>query len=134
MKKKINGDYLPLQILKTTTALRPRAWEQMKDFHDHNGQDGLSHWPEWCYAPIAAAIAVATEGAPITPQNREYFLNSIKLAQQIAPLAPWRLSKEVFLVDEISRCFYLNKTEIWIFPQRSCYSCHTLAFTWSFIT
>lgn len=100
MKKRINNDYPPLHLLKTVTALRPLAWEQMKDFHDHNGRDGLSHWPEWCYAPIAAAIAVATEGAPITPQNREYFFNSMKLAQQIAALAPWRLSKEVFLVDE----------------------------------
>lgn len=88
MKKRINNDYPPLHLLKTVTALRPLAWEQMKDFHDHNGRDGLSHWPEWCYAPIAAAIAVATEGAPITPQNREYFFNSMKLAQQIAALAP----------------------------------------------
>lgn len=100
MKKRINNEYPPLHLLKTVTALRPLAWEQMKDFHDHNGRDGLSHWPEWCYAPIAAAIAVATEGAPITPQNRELFFNSMKLAQQIAALAPWRLSKEVFLVDE----------------------------------
>ena len=92
MKKRINNEYPPLHLLKTVTALRPLAWEQMKDFHDHNGRDGLSHWPEWCYAPIAAAIAVATEGAPITPQNREYFFNSMKLAQQIAALAGWEIA------------------------------------------
>ena len=133
MKKRINNDYPPLHLLKTVTALRPLAWEQMKDFHDHNGRDGLSHWPEWCYAPIAAAIAVATEGAPITPQTREYFFNSMKLAQQIAALAPWRLSKEVFLVDEDFEALLFER-DGGISPQRSCYSCHTLAFTWSFTT
>ena len=97
MKKKNYDVYAPLDLLKKTTVAYPNAWKQMESFHNENGVGGLPAWPEWCYAPFAAAIAVATSGAPLT--NPEKFLLAMPAAQTIAALAPWRLSKEVFVMD-----------------------------------
>lgn len=88
-------EYQPLDLLKTVTKRIPQCWKQMDDFHQANGQDGLPKWPEWCYAPFAAAIAVASQGRPL----ESIFAEDIKLAQCIAALAPWRINKEVYVVD-----------------------------------
>lgn len=66
-------------------------------FHTDNGKEGLPSWPDWCYAPIAAAISVATENLPDTFEVR---IQAMRDAQRIAALAPWRISKEVFVMDE----------------------------------
>lgn len=66
-------------------------------FHADNGKKGLPSWPDWCYAPIAAAISVATENLPDTFEVR---VQAMRDAQRIAALAPWRISKEVFVMDE----------------------------------
>lgn len=87
--------YPPIQLLQSVSHAYPHAWERMADFHRRNGQDGLPSWPEWCYAPFSAAIAVATGG-------NLYDLLPLSLAQMsqcIAALAPWRQSKEVYVVD-----------------------------------
>lgn len=89
--------YAPLELLKRTTAIFPDAWKQMEKFHKENGTNGLPSWPDWCYAPIAASIAVATSGAIVA--NIEEIMPAMTAAQTIAALAPWRLSKEVFVMD-----------------------------------
>lgn len=97
MKKKFNSEYPPLALLKKVSAERPEAWEQMKDFHDHNGKEGLPPWPDWCYAPMAASFAVASKGKADTFYEKWSF---VSLSAEIAALAPWRISKEVFVIDE----------------------------------
>ena len=89
--------YTPLYLLKRTNALFPNAWKQMENFHNENGTEWLPKWPNWCYAPMAAAIAVATSGSIVT--NIEEIMPAMSAAQTIAALAPWRLSKEVFVID-----------------------------------
>lgn len=90
--------YPPLKLLQQINAVYPRVWEQMKYFHDTNGEGGLS-WNNMCYAPISAALACVTNGADI----EQLPANEIRLANHTAPivaaLAPWRLDKQVFVLD-----------------------------------
>lgn len=88
--------YPPLELLKRTAAKYPQAWDQMDMFHRLNGRDGLPAWEPWCYVPIGAALAVALGDKPDTFDNR---MAAMRDAQRIAALAPWRQSKEVFVID-----------------------------------
>lgn len=85
-----NNTYPPLQALKTISALCPEAWELMERFHASNGVD-LPAWPDWCYAPMAASLAVARR---VSTGH-----DSVTLGQQLAALAPWRISKEAYVFD-----------------------------------
>lgn len=97
MKKEV---YLPLDILKKITAHYPKAWEQMAMFHSENGSPELGSWPEWCYAPMSAALAVASQGYDLNKLPVDIRMGITSMAQAIFALAPWRLSKEVYVVDE----------------------------------
>lgn len=98
MKKRPEA-YPPMTLLKRVTAEYPGCWDKMKMFHDLNGKGSIPDWELWCYAPISAAIAVATNGLPVEPGNQYDFLDAIPAAQCIAALAPWRISKEVYIMD-----------------------------------
>lgn len=89
--------YPPLELLKRTTAKYPKAWEQMEMFHNLNGKEGLPKWEPWCYAPISAAMAVTMGDCEDSFDTR---MNTIRDSQIIAALAPWRQSKEVFVIDQ----------------------------------
>ena len=99
MSKSYTTEYPPLRLLKQVTAKYPSAWAKLDDFHNSNGKDNLPSWPDWCYAPMAASIAVVTNGAPKTMDNEEFFMDSVIETQQVAALAVWRRSKEVFVFD-----------------------------------
>ena len=92
--------YLPLDILKKITAHYPKAWEQMEMFHNANGEPNLGTWPEWCYAPMSAALAVASQGYDLNKLPIDIRMEITSIAQAIFALAPWRLSKEVYVIDE----------------------------------
>ena len=92
--------YLPLDILKKITAHYPKAWEQMEMFHNANGEPNLGSWPEWCYAPMSAALAVASQGYDLNKLPIDIRMGITSMAQAIFALAPWRLSKEVYVIDE----------------------------------
>lgn len=94
------GTYLPLEILKETSIKFPTAWKEMEMLHNGNGVGSIPAWPEWCYCPMAGAMAVAskqlgTYARGAYPER----LNMVTWAQKIMVLAPWRLSKEVFVLD-----------------------------------
>ena len=97
MKKEI---YLPLLILKKISEQYPKAWEQMEMFHSENGSPQLGSWPDWCYAPMSAALAVASEGYDLNKLPIDIRMAMISVAQAIFAIAPWRLSKEVYVIDE----------------------------------
>ena len=96
MAKKSNYDYPPLALLKEVSGAFSTAWSDMERFHAGNGQRGLPSWPAWCYAPMAAALASASRFFQNSVDGR---MDAIPAAQAIAALAPWRLSKEVFVMD-----------------------------------
>lgn len=86
MAKKII--YPPLALLRSINNEMPEAWDLMKILHESNGED--HKWDERCYAPIGAAQAVTLQLLG--------HIDAIK-ATQIAALAPWRRSKDVFVLD-----------------------------------
>ena len=96
MAKRNNHEYPPLSLLKETTSAFPAAWADMERFHAANGAGGLPSWPTWCYAPMAAACAAASRAYPDTYSGRA---DAIRAAQVISALAPWRMAKEVFVMD-----------------------------------
>ena len=89
---------LPLDYLKKIKNDYPGAFEMMQDFHDNRGKNGIPDWPEWCYAPIAASISIATMGD--NNLNPWKLMSAMPAAQAIAALAPWRISKEIFVLDD----------------------------------
>lgn len=97
MKKEI---YLPLLMLKKISEQYPKAWDQMEMFHSENGSPQLGSWPNWCYAPMSAALAVASEGYDLNKLPIDIRMAMISVAQAIFAIAPWRLSKEVYVIDE----------------------------------
>ena len=58
--------YPPMALLKKTAQQYPKAWELMANFHAENGMNGLPTWPDWCYAPMSAAVAIASGGRNFT--------------------------------------------------------------------
>lgn len=96
-KKNSKHEYPPLALLKDISSAFPNAWTDMECLHMGNGRNGLPSWPTWCYAPMAAASAVASRSFPNTYDGH---ISAMPYAQAIAALAPWRLSKEVFVMDE----------------------------------
>lgn len=92
--------YLPLEILKKITEQYPKAWEQMEMFHSKNGSPQLGSWPDWCYAPMSAALAVASKGYDLNKLPIDIRMGMTSVAQAIFAMAPWRLSKEVYVINE----------------------------------
>ena len=58
------SDYPPLLLLRQYSQDLPRAWREITRLREARGKD-LPWWPDWCYIPIAGAVAVVTEGAPL---------------------------------------------------------------------
>lgn len=96
MKRKRRDEYPPLELLRRMTAEHPGIWDDMEMLHKENGTGGLPHWPEWCYAPIAAAMASVMGPDEATLDRKR---EAVRDAQAVAALAPWRQSKEVYVLD-----------------------------------
>lgn len=88
--------YPPLALLRRITAKYPSAWEEMEMFHNACGSPPLPKWESWCYAPMAAAYAITMQDLQNNFENRMAVISDM---QCIAALAPWRLSKEVYVID-----------------------------------
>lgn len=111
--KKNFVEYPPITLLKQISAHYPDVWIHMREFHIANGQRGMPKWIPECYAPIGAAIAVTTRGRNVYP--RELDMQTMADAQCIAALAPWRLDKEVFVLDkemEALLCSHIDDLDI----------------------
>lgn len=91
----------PILLLRQYSQAFPRAWRQIADMRSQRGKT-LPWWPDWCFIPIAGAIAIITDGAPgLGPAEYE------KLATYppavMATLAAWRVTKGVYRFDDTLR-------------------------------
>ena len=92
--------YPPLALLNHVDNFFPRAWAQMDDFHRHNGLESLPSWPSYCYAPMGAALAITrTDFGEALPPYVNIDDYATPYAQMIAALAPWRINKDVYILD-----------------------------------
>ena len=68
------------------------------------GREKLGNWPDWCWAPLAAAVAVVSRGTPDPEQARMGAWD----APAVAALAAWRATQGMYrfspaLWDALSR-------------------------------
>ncbi len=84
----------PKQILREIGRQWPNIWTQFKQMRSEKGI-ALPDWPEWCYIPIAAGVAIATQGGPI---NNQCFDSKYSPAVLTAA-ASWRVSQGVYRFD-----------------------------------
>lgn len=85
---------VPLELMRKVEGEYPEAWDQMAYFHSLRGSDPDMQWPEWCYAPMAAASAIVTD-AMIPDFSEKAFFD----ISSIFALAPWRLTRQVYAMD-----------------------------------
>lgn len=106
----------------------------MENFHAENGMNGLPTWPDWCYAPMSAAVAIASGGRNflLLPVNQQQDI--INSAQKIFALATWRLSKEVYQLDPDFAQLLFEQTNDLDIPSEIFYSFLILASTSKFQT
>ena len=58
---KHKSDLMPMQVVRDIGKHYPGVWQDVKKFRASKGKD-LPDWPDWCYIPIAAGIAITTGG------------------------------------------------------------------------
>lgn len=86
----------PKQILKQIGRTWPEAWQQVKQFRAGKGKD-LPDWPDWCYIPIAAGVAIATQG---NDSKLHQAILDFKLSPAVVTAAAaWRVSQGVYRFD-----------------------------------
>lgn len=73
----------------------PDALERLDFAIRHQGQDGIPDWPQWCYAPIALAMACVMAKNTSVPTPEE-----ANVAARIAGLAPFQLGRGVYTLDD----------------------------------
>lgn len=86
----------PKVILKEISRSFPQAWEQVKRFRAGKGKD-LPDWPDWCYIPLAAGVAIATQGDD--DQLFRASFNTRLNPAVITAAASWRVSQGIYRFD-----------------------------------
>ena len=103
MKRKNTEKCLPLELLKQIDTIAPWIWDKAEEFHNYNINHKYSLWPKWCYVPVSTLLDIMGNGNDdiyYGPDGMRY----ARLAQISAALAPWRISKEIYVMDsEIER-------------------------------
>lgn len=76
----------------------PDVWNRLARFREQKGRPPLPDWPAWCYLPIAAGFAVATDGRPDI--DYEQRLSGALWGAPLVGLAAWRITKGIWDYDE----------------------------------
>ena len=81
----------PIQLLNNISKKHPTAWSHINIFRNSKGND-LPDWPDWCFLPLAAWIAIASNGADVT-------LEHASIAARLAALGTWRYTQGIYRFD-----------------------------------
>jgi hypothetical protein len=76
-------------LLKELRRRYPIALISLRQFAERRGDPALGGWPDWCWLPMAGAVAVVTS-AQGPPGD----------IARVAALAAWRLGRGVYVLDE----------------------------------
>lgn len=87
-RKKPGQDCVPLQVVRNLTNQVPDIWDRVERIRDEK----KTSWAEWCYFPMKEGVTMAYG---LCGQDQ---LMSSYYGQQICALAPWRVSKELFII------------------------------------
>jgi len=81
----------PITHLEMLGGEHPNAWLNIDKFRQGKGRD-LPDWPEWCFLPMAAWIAIASDGGQVS-------FDEIECAQNLAAIGTWRYSQSIYRLD-----------------------------------
>ncbi len=87
------GEVPPRTAMREIVSRWPNAWRQADVFRESRGSDGIPSWPEWCYLPIHAGVAIATQGRP-NPEIQSSIWPAL-----ISGIAAWRVTQGVYRFD-----------------------------------
>ena len=88
-----NAPLRPVAILREYGRRYPDAWRQVDRFRLQRGAE-VPAWPEWCYVPIAATLAIVDAGRPGADR-----LAVAHDAAVLAALAAWRIGQGIYRWD-----------------------------------
>ena len=92
--------YPPLRLSDKVTHYYPEIWDTMKTYHYINGISPSMSWSKLCYIPIGGAMTCISYDEDTNAYSDDDRLAVIKLGGIVSALAPWRLNKRVFVLDE----------------------------------
>lgn len=79
--------------------LYPQAWKQVEIMRSGRGQD-LPDWPNWCFAPIAATLAIVAQDAHVDVARLHLsHPERITDGARLAGLAAWRMTQGIYRFD-----------------------------------
>lgn len=84
----------PRGHLMTAAALYPGAWRAYDNYRARRGVD-LPNWPDWCFAPMAAAYDIVSEGG-----KNPMPLHMIADVARLAAVAAWRVTQGIYRYDK----------------------------------
>ena len=98
MKRKSIQKCIPLELVKKIDNDLPGIWDKIEKLRNYNKLNNYSIWPKYCYMTVheyLGILANGDEGVFDSPDG--IFL--ARLAQALAALAPWRISKEIYVMN-----------------------------------
>ncbi len=93
-----SGTPRPLAILSEYARRYPRARKLAEHFREGKGSAELGpmgSWPEWCYVPLGAAVAIVCAERGVQHLDTPLALD----AAVLGALLPWRLTKGIYRID-----------------------------------
>ena len=84
----------PYKYVQKTEKKYPTAWKEIAGFRKDKGID-LPDWPDWCYIPMAAGVAIVSGG----DDSRLGMHNSADISI-VSGLAAWRKTRGIYRFDE----------------------------------
>lgn len=83
------------RILDSASSIYPMAWAQFDEFRRQRGAPDFN-WPDWCYMPVAAGIAIAAPRGAAT-------LESAHHGALLAAIGTWRMTQGIYRFDPALR-------------------------------
>ena len=72
----------------------PEAWKQADMFRADRGQNGIPHWPDWCYLPLSAWYAIVSGGG-----SARLGLEMVGDVARLGALGAWRATQGIYRFD-----------------------------------
>lgn len=91
----------PLHWLSEYGRRYPGAWRRFEEMRSERGRS-LPTWPTWCYAPLAAGMAVVSDGLATERFAGWSLAERVRIGQEAAiltALAAWRMTKGIYAFD-----------------------------------
>ncbi|HEX6939337.1 MAG TPA: hypothetical protein VF158_07985 [Longimicrobiales bacterium] len=91
----------PLHWLIEYGRRHPGAWRRFEEMRADRSR-GLPTWPAWCFAPLAAGMAIASRGTASERFASWPLAERVRVGREAAiltALAAWRMTKGVYVFD-----------------------------------